>query len=169
MNRSCSTSSDVNIDPNGAPDRHVQLVDLALAVDVLEAPHPSLAGRIDVSVWSGARTMWKKTTEAQTKMPIEMTNGINDHPSSSGTEPVIGAPTLSPGVVAVLDREVDDAHHDDDREERRDRDDAEIEVVDLGGERGGLRRGRAGIQNNIRALRVALHGRVRLLPPHQER
>ena len=32
------------------------------------------------------------------------------------------------------------------REERGDREDAEIEVVDLGGERGGLRRETAGIQ-----------------------
>ena len=42
---------------------------------------------------------------AQTKMPIEMKNGMSDHPSSSGIEPVIGAPTFVAGVVAVLDRE----------------------------------------------------------------
>jgi hypothetical protein len=46
------------------------------------------------SVWSGRRTMWKKTTEAQTKMPSSE-EGISDHPSSSGTEPVIGRHTLS--------------------------------------------------------------------------
>ena len=32
----------------GAADRHVQLVDLALAVEVLELPHPLLADDVDV-------------------------------------------------------------------------------------------------------------------------
>ena len=88
MKRSCSTSSDVKVIFTGAADRHVQLVDLALAVDVLEAPHPALAGRIDLAASDPAPARcWKKTTEAQTKMPIEMTNGMNDQPSSSGIEP----------------------------------------------------------------------------------
>ncbi len=45
--------------------------------------------------------MWKNTKEAHTKMPIEMKNGISDHPSSSGIHPVIGAPTLS--LVSLRD------------------------------------------------------------------
>ena len=42
------TSSDVMISFTGAADRHVQLVDLALAVEVLELPHPLLADDVDV-------------------------------------------------------------------------------------------------------------------------
>ena len=34
--------------PDGTPDRHVQLVDLALPVQVLELPHPLLADDVDV-------------------------------------------------------------------------------------------------------------------------
>jgi hypothetical protein len=44
----------------------------------------------------GTAYEWKMTIEAHTKMPIEMTNGINDHPSSRGTDQRIGAPTFSP-------------------------------------------------------------------------
>ena len=62
-----------------------------------------------------------------------MKNGMIDQASSSGIEPVIGAPTFSRSSVAVLHGEVDD--HDSTtrmREERRDREDEEIQLVHLG-------------------------------------
>jgi hypothetical protein len=52
---------------------------------------------------------------------------------------VIGRANLVAGIVAILDREVDDEDDDDDGEKRGDRDDPEIEIVYLGSERRSLR------------------------------
>src|SRR5207249_581598 len=47
------------------------------------------------SVSSGGRAMLKYTVAPHAKMTIEMPNGMIDHISSSGTEPVMGAPTAA--------------------------------------------------------------------------
>ena len=91
-----------------------------------------------------------------------------DHPSSSGMEPVIGAPTFSPGVVAVLHGKDDDEEHDEQREERRDRRDEEIQVIHLGSEVGRLF-GKSGMPDSIDvSASHARRGARRLTAPHQQ-
>ena len=51
--RSCSTSSEVMMHAHRRVDRHVQLVDLALPLAVLELPHPLLADGVDVERFVG--------------------------------------------------------------------------------------------------------------------
>ena len=60
-------------------------------------------------------------------------------PELERNEPVDRGAHFLAGVVAVLDREVDDADDDHQRKERGDRHHAEIAVVYLGSEHEGLR------------------------------
>src|SRR5678816_4936119 len=46
--------------------------------------------------------MLKNTCDAQTKITTEIRNGMIDQASSSGIEPVIGAPTASGSLVRYL-------------------------------------------------------------------
>src|SRR5688572_11134376 len=54
------------------------------------------------AVWSGARTTSTNPTVAQPNITIEERNGTIDHLSSSGINPVIGAPTRSPARSRYL-------------------------------------------------------------------
>jgi len=44
----------------------------------------------------GRPNQWKNMIVAQAKITTDTNNGTMDQPSSSGMEPVIGAPTFSP-------------------------------------------------------------------------
>ena len=70
------TSSEVIVSADRPPDGHVQLVDLPLALGMLELPHPLLADDVDVQVSSGGWAIAKYTLAPQPKMTIVMTSGI---------------------------------------------------------------------------------------------
>jgi hypothetical protein len=87
------------------PDRHVQLVDLALPVHVLHLPHPLLADDVHLH-GAGRRAI---DVEEHLCAPDEHhhddENGMNVQNSSSASEPWIGVADLVTVTPAVLDRE----------------------------------------------------------------
>ena len=66
-NSECSTSSDVKVTFTGAADGHVQLVDLVLAVEVLELPHPALAGGVNLERLVGRTLQIEEHARAPTR------------------------------------------------------------------------------------------------------
>ena len=79
-----------------AAHRHVQLVDLALAFHVLEAPHPLLAGDVDRQCVLGDRAACRSRGSApQAKIPIERMKGITIQTASSLVELRTGSGTSS--------------------------------------------------------------------------
>ena len=153
-------------DLHRAADRHVQLVDLALAVEVLEPPHPALAGRVDLERLVRRPHELEEDVGAQTKITIEMRNGMIDHASSSGIEPWIGAPTFSGSSVGTSRRSTITTIVTSDGEERRDREDEEVQLVHLGGERGRLFRKERNPRKH-RCSGVPFRDVARFAPPHQ--
>jgi hypothetical protein len=63
----------------------VQLIDLALAVEVLEAPHPPLARGVDLERLVGRTHDLEKTTVAQTKIAIATKNESATSRSRAGS------------------------------------------------------------------------------------
>ena len=102
-----------------AADRHVQLVDLALPVRVLDLPHPLLADDVDLHrVRRAARYRSKNSSAPQTNITIVMHERDDRPVSSSASEPWIVGADLVVVPAAVLDREDDDERRDEQREER---------------------------------------------------
>ena len=72
----------------GRPTGHVQLVDLALPVHVLDLPHPLLADDVDLHRAGRAAGYRSKNTLApQPNITMAMPNGMTVQSSSSASDP----------------------------------------------------------------------------------
>ncbi len=122
------------------PDRHVQLVDLALPVHVLHLPHPLLADDVDLH---RAR---RRTVEIEEDLRAPREHHHDDAERDERPEQlereraVDGDADLVVVASAVLDGERDHEAGDEQREERRDGDHEEVDRVDLRRLRGRLLR-----------------------------
>ena len=91
------TSSDASVTLTGRPIGHVQFVDLALAVRILDLPHPLLAHHVNVHGVGRAELALAKKILAPHQKKVSMTrNGMMDQVISSRKEPWIGCGTSSP-------------------------------------------------------------------------
>jgi hypothetical protein len=121
-------------------ERNVQLIDLAVAIDVLEAPHPALAGRIHLQRLIGR----SNGVEVDRRRPDEDPHGDDERDERPAdlerNRSSNRVADFQSGVVAILDRE--ERHQDDDeqREKGGHRHDEEVQVVHLGCDGGRLRR-----------------------------
>ena len=119
----------------GRPGRDVQLVDLALAFEVLELPHPLLAHRVDVHRLGG------RTPEVveHRRAPAEhhhRDDGGDDAPQQLERQVAFDArANLAVVRLVIADAEVDHRHRHGQREERADGEDEEIQRVHVLGER----------------------------------
>jgi hypothetical protein len=121
-------------------DRDVQLVDLALAADVLRLPHPALADDVDLH-----RVRWRRRDlEVQRGAPHE-----HHHRDDEGDErpgqlederAVDRRPDLVGGATPEADGEHDHQRRDEHGEEGRDRDEEQVQRVHARGVRRALRR-----------------------------
>ncbi len=126
---------------------HVQLVHLAVAVGVLDLPHPLLAGDVDLDRVGGRPRDAEEDRGApgeHDEHQAERDDGPDDLEQAGLVDvgrDLVGRP------AAVLDREDDDERADQERKEGRDGDQEEVEGVDVRREARGL-------------LRKELHQRV---------
>ena len=72
MNSECRTSSEVNVTFTGRPTGTCSSLISALAVEVLEPPHPPLAGRVDLQRLIGRPDEVEEHLRAQTKITIDI-------------------------------------------------------------------------------------------------
>ena len=130
-------------------DGHVQLVDLALALGVLELPHPLLADDVDHrGVVRGAVGV-EVDVAPQTNMTMKTNSGVSVQNSSSGTLPGIGAGRRRAGPAAVADGEVDQQHRHQQADAAADDDQEAEQLVH------GLRRGRGLLGNQMISANIA--------------
>ena len=115
------TSSEVSVSFTGTPDRHVQLVDLALAGHVLDLPHPVLADHVDLHRVLGrhARHGEEELRAPDEDRPSTMPSGMSVQVSSSASEPWMAGGRSSSRAAAVADGEDDDQGRDEQRRRTR--------------------------------------------------
>ena len=97
--------------------RDVQLVDLALAFEVLELPHPLLADGVDVHRLVGRTAQVVEDRRAPAEHHHRDEVGMTLHSSSSGRLPSMRAP-ISPSCVGGTDAEEMTSDRHGQREER---------------------------------------------------
>jgi hypothetical protein len=126
--------------PHRLADRDVELVHLAVAIRVLDLPHPLLAGDVDVERVGGRAG----DLEVEARAPDEHHHDEAERDHGPDDLERLGLLDVLRDLVRraapVLDGEVDDERPDQDREERGDRDQEAVEGVDVPRVRGRLRR-----------------------------
>ena len=121
-------------------DRHVQLVDLPLAAQMLELPHPLLADAVELERVGRRRVREEEHVRAP-DVREEKDDERDDAPGD--LEPVRAVDlrrTLVAGTPAVADREVEDQRRDQDAHEAAHREEIEEKVIGPRREGRGLRR-----------------------------
>ena len=111
------------------PYRHVQLVDLVLAVEVLELPHPPLGGGVNLERLVG-RALQVEEHVCGPGEDHDRDEERNDRPGQLERNRPVNALADREWIACVVFRREED-HQDGDEhsEERRDGDDEEIQVV----------------------------------------
>ena len=116
-------------DLDGSRDRHVQLVDLALAAQVLELPHPLLADTIDLEGVGGRGV----GPEVDVRPPdVREEEDDQRHYRPRDLEPIRAVHLRGPfvaGAAAVADREVEDEPGDEHRHEAAHREQVVEEMI----------------------------------------
>ena len=125
-------------DLDRAARRDVQLINLALAFEVLKLPHPLLADRVNLHRLFG----WAAQVVEDRGAPAEHDHGNhrgNHTPQQLHREIALDAcPNLTGVTTVIFDPEADDQRRDEQREERRHRGDEKIQRVDVHREGGRL-------------------------------
>ena len=142
----------------------MQLVDLALAVDVLKPPHPPLASGVNLErLVGGAHEVEEHDRSPTAKIAIETKNGMIDQAELERNRAVNRLADLQPDRRSgTSPRTRSTSDHDEQREERRDRDDEEIQVVHRAAPAGGLFRKERNPRKHRSGSGVPLRGASRV-------
>jgi len=150
-----------HLHPYGRALRHVQRVDLARAVRMLELPHPLLADGVDLHGASFRRLLDVEVADRRPREDADPQKRRNHHPGRLQQHVAGGRiGPIRPRTAPVADGKVQDGDNHASGKQQAQRDQHEVDQVDVGGYRRGLIRKEREVPHGWRRWRVRALWRV---------